>query len=50
VKIETVIENLERTIEGKRFYLSTQSGFIAKIIELNIKELEDILADLKNVS
>jgi hypothetical protein len=54
VNIQTVIDNLSRTIDGKNQFLaaleregSTFNLGIAKIVRLNIEELERIKADLE---
>lgn len=49
--IQTVIDNLERTIKGKRQLKEAASGdaLINHVLEINIGELERILADVKKV-
>lgn len=47
-----VIANLERTIKGKRYYLSllgNPDGLVGQVIQMSIDELERILTDLKAI-
>ena len=49
--IQTVIDNLERTIKGKQQLkdAGSKDALISRVLEINISELERILADIKQV-
>jgi hypothetical protein len=56
MKLETVIANLENTIQGKRqllYGMMYERGYSAQdreYVNININELERILADLKKIN